>query len=175
MWARALQAGKLGGRKAGQLLNWLAWDPIANQRRSAADLGMRLVYDVGFGGLAAAQTPGDLGDKVITGLSTAAFGGGGGLALGRLGGKNQMLTNALDMAGSVGGDFAGMAIGDSAMRLKDRIGGGIGETPWERMGSEQQAQFASDLEQQILAQYGLIPGTREQYARDSFMTDNGLG
>ena len=42
--------------------------------------------------------------------------------------------------------------------------GGEGMTPFERMGAEQQKQFAQDLEQQFLAQYGmLVPGTREQY------------
>ena len=179
MWGKlastALKAGKLGGRKAGQTLNWLAWDPIANQRRSTADLAMRLGYDAVFGGLAAAQTPGDIGDKAIAGLMSAGGGGVGGLALGRLGGKNQYLTNVLDMAGSIGGDFGGMALSDASLRLKDRVGGGMGQTPWEKMGSEQQADYAKELEQQILRQYGIFPGTREQYARDDFMIDNGLG
>jgi hypothetical protein len=59
-----------------------------------------------------------------------------------------------------------MMIGDNAQRIKDKMMGGEGLTPWERMGAEQQAQFAQELEQQIMAQYGIIPGTREQYAVD---------
>ena len=64
------------------------------------------------------------------------------------------------------GDFAGMAVGDNLQRGKDMLMGGRGQTSWERMGAEQQAQYAQQLEQQILAQYGLIPGSREQYAID---------
>ena len=76
-----------------------------------------------------------------------------------------LVQNMGDMLGSFGGDFAGMAVGDNLMRGKDKLMGGTGETPWERMGAQQQAQFAADLEQQILAQYGLVPGTREQFAQ----------
>ena len=53
------------------------------------------------------MTPGDFGDKAIAGLSSATGGVTGGLLLGKLGGNNQMLTTALDMAGSIGGDMAG--------------------------------------------------------------------
>ena len=130
-----------------------------------ADIAMRLAPDLFFGGLAAAQTPGDIGDKIIAGGSSAIGGSLGGLALGKLAGNNQALGTVLDMAGSVGGDFAGMATGDQLMRGKDMIAGGAGQTPWERMGADQQAQLAADLKQQIMMQYGLIPGTREQYAQ----------
>lgn len=129
------------------------------------DIAMRLAPDLFFGGLAAAQTPGDIGDKIIAGGSSAIGGSLGGLALGKLAGSNQALGTVLDMAGSVGGDFAGMATGDQLMRGKDMIAGGEGLTPWERMGADQQAQLAADLKQQIMMQYGLIPGTREQYAQ----------
>jgi len=44
--------------------------------------------------------------------------------------------------------------------------GGQGLNAWERMSAEQQAQYAQQLEQQIMSQYGIIPGTREQYAVD---------
>jgi hypothetical protein len=70
-----------------------------------------------------------------------------------------------DFAGSIGGDFGGMYVGDMTQRGKDLVMGGKGQTPWERMGDQQQAEYAADLEQQILAQYGLLPGTREQYAQ----------
>jgi len=132
------------------------------------DLAQTFGFDILFGGLAAAQTPGDLGDKLIAGTTQAIGGGLGGVGLTaaigpqRLG-KARLVT---DMLGSVGGDFAGMAVGDNAMRLKDAIGGGKGQTPYERMSQEQQEELASALREQILTQYGLIPGTREQYAVD---------
>ena len=131
------------------------------------EMALRVVPDIGFGIMAAAQTPGDVGDKLIAGGTQTLGGITGGLLGGKLGGSNQILSNMLDMGGSVAGDFAGMAIGDNAQRIKDKMMGGEGLTPWERMGAEQQAQYAQELEQQILRQYGLIPGTREQYADPS--------
>jgi hypothetical protein len=131
------------------------------------EMALRVVPDIGFGVMAAAQTPGDFGDKLIAGGTQTLGGVTGGLLGGKLGGSNQILSNMLDMGGSAAGDFAGMAVGDNAQRLKDKMMGGEGLTPWERMGAEQQAQYAQELEQQILRQYGLIPGTREQYADPS--------
>lgn len=130
-------------------------------------IAARLAPDAFFGILAATQTPGDLGDKLIAGGSSAIGGGLGGLAVGRAVGKmggGETLQTISDFAGSFGGDVAGMAVGDQIMRGKDLVMGGQGLTPYERMGAEQQAAFAADLERQILAQYGLLPGTREQYA-----------
>ena len=135
----------------------------------AKDIAGRLSFDALFGGMAALQTPGDIGDKLIAGGSTFVGGGLTGLAAGgavrRMGGP-QWLEGTADMVGSFGGDYLGMMAGDSLQRGKDRMMGGEGLTPWERMGAEQQAQYAQDLEQQIMAQYGLIPGSREQYAVD---------
>ena len=80
-------------------------------------------------------------------------------------GGGQALQNLADMGGSVAGDFAGMAVGDNLSRGKDLLMGGTGQTAWERMGEREQAAFAEELKGQILAQYGLLPGTREQYAQ----------
>ena len=56
---------------------------------------------------------------------------------------------------------------DNVSRGKDLLMGGKGQTAWERMSEQQQAQYAAELEQQILAKYGLlIPGSREQYLVD---------
>ena len=133
------------------------------------EIAQRLAFDAVFGGMAAVQTPGDLGDKLIAGGSTFVGGGLTGLAAGgavrRMGGP-QWLEGTADMVGSFGGDYLGMMAGDSLQRGKDKLMGGEGLTPWERMGAEQQAQYAQELEQQILRQYGLIPGTREQFAVD---------
>ena len=133
------------------------------------DIAKRLAFDAVFGGMAAVQTPGDLGDKLIAGGSTFVGGGLTGLAAGGIARRTpglRSLEGTADLIGSFGGDYLGMMAGDSLQRGKDRLMGGEGLTPWERMGAEQQAQFAQELEQQIMAQYGIIPGTREQYAVD---------
>ena len=149
--------GKLGGASKDLLFGGMTKGQIAG----------RLAPDALFGVLAATQTPGDLGDKLIAGGSSALGGGLGGLAVGRavgkLGGGDALQTMA-DFAGSIGGDYAGMYVGDQVMRGKDLLAGGQGLTPYERMGAADQQAFAQDIERQILAQYGLLPGTREQYA-----------
>lgn len=133
----------------------------------------RLAPDAMFGGLAALQTPGDIGDKLIAGSTSALGGGLGGIALSRGAsrlGINGMGNYMADMAGSIGGDAIGMGIGDGLMRGKDKLVGGPGQTPYERMSVEQQAQFAEQIRRQTLAGAGLLPGVR-----DEFMYENGLG
>ena len=70
------------------------------------------------------------------------------------------------MAGGYGGDMAGMLIGDNLMKGKDKLMGGKGQTPYEKMSEQQQEEYGRMLRQQILTEYGLVPGTREQYAVD---------
>jgi hypothetical protein len=156
-----MAAGILGGL-GGKARDLLFGDMTRSQ------IAGRLAPDILFGGLAAAQTPGDLGDKFIAGTASAVGGGLGGLATGRLVGKmggGEGLQNIADFAGSIGGDFAGMYAGDAAMKAKSAVMGQGFTTPYEKMGQAQQAEFAANLEQQILAQYGLLPGTREQFAQ----------
>tara|TARA_R110001592_G_scaffold126736_1_gene338198 strand:- start:5343 stop:5984 length:642 start_codon:yes stop_codon:yes gene_type:complete len=133
----------------------------------------RLAPDAFFGGMAALQTPGDIGDKLIAGGTSALGGGLGGIALSR--GASRLGIEGTgnyiaDMAGSVGGDMFGMGLGDGLMRGKDKIAGGAGMTPYERMSAEQQEQFAEEIRQQTLAGAGLVPGIRDQY-----MYGNGMG
>ena len=155
-------------RMAGTALKNTGKFLINNMGANAGEVALRVVPDVGFGVLAATQTPGDLGDKLIAGGTQAAGGILGGVgaagAVRKLGG-GQSIQNLADMAGSVAGDFAGMAVGDNLSRGKDLMMGGTGQTAWERMGQQEQQAFAQDLENQILAQYGLLPGTREQFAQ----------
>ena len=159
---KAGEALGLGGR----LKAAITGDP--NKKVDLADLAGTFGFDVLFGAISAAQTPGDAVDKLIAGGSQAIGGGLGGVGLTaaigpqRLG-KYRFLT---DMAGSVGGDMAGFAIGENLMRGKDMLSGGKGETPYEKMGAQQQEEYAKMLRQQILTEYGIIPGTREQYAMD---------
>ena len=124
----------------------------------------RLAPDAFFGGLAALQTPGDLGDKLIAGTTSAVGGGLGGLALGRAGQRfGDTVGFMSDMAGSIGGDMIGMSVGDGLQRGKDSLMGGSGQTAYERMSAQQQAEFAEQIRQQTLAGVGLVPGVREQY------------
>ena len=142
---------------------------LNNAGNGPGEIAMRLVPDIGFGILAGAQTPGDLGDKLIAGGASALGGSIGGIATaGALKGIRMpgAVQNLGDLAGSFAGDYAGMMVGDTIQRGKDSLMGGQGQTAWERMGAQQQAQYAQQLEQQILSQYGLIPGSREQYAMD---------
>jgi len=149
---------------AGQALNALK-SLFAGQ--SNAEIALRLAPDVGFGVLEGVLTPGDIGDKLIAGTSSGLGGATGGLLLGRLGGKNPMLTQALDMAGSIGGDFAGRAGGDLLMRGKDKMMGGKGQNPYERMNEQQQEMFAEDVRAQLLSELGLLPTRTQQYLVDA--------
>ena len=160
-------------RKAGEALGLggrlkAAITGDAKKKIELMDLAGTFGFDILFGGLAAAQTPGDIGDKLIAGGAQAIGGGLGGVGLTaaigpqRLG-KMRLLS---DMGGSVAGDFAGMAVGDNLMRAKDAMSGGQGQTPWEKMSAQQQEEYGKMLRQQILTEYGIVPGTREQYAMD---------
>jgi len=157
---KAGEALGLGGR----LKAAITGDP--NKKVDLADLAGTFGFDLLFGGLAAAQTPGDAGDKLIAGVSQAVGGGLGGVGLTALTGNTGKYRFATDLGGSIVGDMAGMAVGDNLLRAKDKIGGGQGQTPYERMSTQQQEEFAKMLRQQILTEYGIVPGTREQYAMD---------
>ena len=134
-------------------------------------IAARLAPDLMFGGLAAATTPGDIGDKLIAGGASAVGGGLGGIALGRAAQRyGDTASMVADMAGSIGGDYAGMMVGDTLQRGKDRVMGGTGQTAYERMSAQQQAQFAEQIRRQTIAGAGMVPGVR-----DEFMYANGLG
>ena len=170
------------GRMAMQALKGSGHFLKSNMGANAGEIALRVVPDIGFGVLAGVQTPGDLGDKLIAGGTQAMGGVLGGVAAGgavRKMGGGGALQNLADIGGSVAGDFAGMAVGDNLQRGKDVLMGGSGQTPWERMGEREQAAFAEELKGQILAQYGLLPGTREQFAQQPGLmvryTDEGLG
>lgn len=164
-----LGAVKTVGRFAGQALGNTGKFLMNNAGSNPGEIALRLGPDLAFGAFAGLQTPGDAGDKLIAGGAQALGGLVGGIgtagALRKLGAPGG-LQLAGDLIGSYGGDFAGMMVGDALQRGKDKLTGGQGLTAWERMGAEQQAQYAQQLENQILAQYGLVPGTREQYAYD---------
>ena len=120
--------------------------------RTMDDAALMIGPDVLFGGLAGAMTPGDLGDKLIAGTSTAVGGAVGGIGLrGAMGGvAPQMMATkpymqmGAELVGGLGGDMAAAGVSDNILRIK-----GGGQTPYEKMASDQQ----KELEQSILQQY----------------------
>lgn len=121
----------------------------------------RLAPDALFGVMEGVMTPGDLTDKIIAGSGAAIGGATGGLALGKLGG-NTPAGFLLDMGGSIGGDMIGRAASDQILRGKDKISGGQGLTPYEKMGEQQQLQMMQAGRTQALAELGLLPSSYQQ-------------
>tara|TARA_R110002012_G_scaffold14497_3_gene59721 strand:+ start:2927 stop:3523 length:597 start_codon:yes stop_codon:yes gene_type:complete len=137
-----------GGKLASKMLGGLK----AAVPRTMDDAALMLGPDVLFGGLAGAMTPGDLGDKLIAGTSTAVGGAVGGIGVrGAVGGiaPRMMATKpymqmGAELVGGMGGDMAAQGVADNILRIK-----GGGTTPYEKMAADQQR----ELEQQILQQY----------------------
>ena len=131
------------------------------------ELALRLGQDALGGAMAAAYTPGDLGDKLIAGTSATLGGAVGGLALGKLGGKG-LLGTGLDMAGSIGGDLLASRVGEEVMKGKSYMQGEGYRTPYQKLGDEQQEALAAAIQQDIMRQYGmLVPGAPVHYADPS--------
>ena len=155
-----------GGRYAGNALKWLFsnYDEVSKSQKamSALEIAGRLGPDVLFSGVSAITTPGDIGDKAIVAGSQLLGGAGGGLLAGKLS-RNPTVSGLLDFGGSIAGDFASMPVADALMRGKDKVMGGKGQTPYERLSEEQQDLLAQQIEQQVLQAYGMVPGTRDQY------------
>ena len=125
----------------------------------------RLAPDALFGVIEGSMTPGDLTDKIIAGSGAAIGGATGGLALGKLGGSSPA-GFFLDMGGSIGGDMLGRMASDQVLRGKDAISGGKGQTPFEKMGEQQQLEMIEAGRTQALAEMGLLPSSYQQYLTD---------
>ena len=132
----------------------------------------RVAPDLFFGGMAAMQTPGDAFDKGAAFLGSSLGGiGGGALATAGTHKLGLNLGGMQEFVGGIGGDMIGMAASDAVTRGKDLAMGGKGETGWERMSSQQQEQMRQEMEQSILAQYGMVPGGRyDDYLRNLGMS-----
>jgi hypothetical protein len=141
-------------RMAGKALEALKW---LFKGDDAGQIALRVIPDVGFGVLEGALTPGDIGDKIIAGSSTAVGSLAGGIGLGKLGGNSMVARQLLDISGSVGGDFAGRAVGDMIQRGKDKVSGGKGQTAYERLSEEQFNALKEEASRQALAELGLLP------------------
>ena len=134
-----------------------------------SELALRLGQDALGGAMAAAYTPGDIGDKLIAATGATVGGSLGGLALGKLGGKG-LIGTGLDMAGSIGGDMLGSMAAQEAMKAKSLVSGDGYKTPYDKLGEEQQAMLAQALKNDIIAQYGMVvPGAPTQYTQDPTM------
>ena len=175
MKAGATLPGVIGGTGARMAGTKLASSPMFTKgignavfgNMTRGQIATRLAPDVAFGVIGGAMTPGDLGDKLIAGGTQAIGGGIGGLAVGRgLGkiGAGETVQTIGDFMGSYGGDFAGMAVGDTIMRGKDRLMGGAGQTPYERLSAEQQALLADQIRRQAVGGATLVPGFQEQFS-----------
>ena len=162
-----LSAGRFAGSKlldAGKFI----WDKSG---ANTAERVMRLGPDALFGTMAAVQTPGDLGDKLIAGGTQAGLSLGLGLGASKLPGiRGTAMEGLADLGGSIAGDYAGMALGDSLQRLK---GGGM--TAWEREAQKQDELYRQQLEQEFLQKYRML-GQQPQvaYGNDPFLVENGL-
>ena len=160
----AYAKGRFAKRMAGDALKGTGKFFLDNAGANTGERLMRIGPDVLFGGMAAVQTPGDLGDKLIAGSTQALGGALGGIGAAGLAKKMKVGPGGqlmADMGGSYAGDFIGMAAGDSLMRAK---GGGL--TPWERLNAEHDAERQRQLEQELRMVYGL--------GGDPFLADNGL-
>ena len=161
-------------RMATNALKWLFSKPGATkdaprQMMNALDIAGRLGPDAVFSAMAAASTPGDLSDKLIVGATDFVGSGLTGLAAGRA-------TNSgiVDQIASVGGAYGSMPVADQFMRGKDKLMGGAGQTPYERLSEDQQELLRQQITQQVMSTYGLVPSTRDRYFSDP-STGMGVG
>ena len=166
LMGKAAAGGKLAGIKrfAGKALaDYMGPDGV-----TPTNIATNFGPDIFFGAVQGAMTPGDLGDKLIAGTTTAVGGAMGGVgAVSVLPGAktNQGMRMLAEFGGGYGGDMMGQMVGDGLLRAK-----GGGTTPWEKLQQEGDQQYRQQLEREILAKYGIggynVP--------DLFMSENGL-
>lgn len=156
--AKAAAAAKkfgLYGAKTGRAAGNALRDYMGGKVTPGA-LAENFGMDLFFGGMQGLQTPGDLGDKLIAGTTSAVGGALGGIGTvgiaSKLGGKvpTGFGRQALEFGGGYLGDMAGQSMGDALMRLK-----GGGQTPYDRLRTSQDQEYRAQVERDILAAYGL--------------------
>jgi hypothetical protein len=145
------KAGTMVPKSVGEATKMIVGKDLYNNQ---GQLITRLAPDALFGVIAGGMTEGDIGDKLIAGTASAAGGGLGGIALGRVGQRLGGNTGGFlaDIGGSIAGDMVGMKVADDLMRFK---GGGF--TPYERQMMQQDAVYRAQLEQEFLNKYGYMP------------------
>ena len=163
------------GRLAGKAVN-LVRDILTPKGMNAGQLATRLGPDALFAVLAGinAGPEATVADQLLLGGASFAGGAGGGIVAGNLAGKvtkNQTIQGLADMAGSIGGDMASMNVGLGATALADRLSGGAGLNPYERMSAQQHAEMERVIAERLMQGYGVLPGTLQ----DNFLAQTGLG
>ena len=142
-----------------------------NAQNLAANFGI----DAAFGVMAGLQDPGDIGDKLIRGLTvggSGALGGiGGTMGLAKLTGKmpTGFARQATELGGAMLGDQIGYSMGDGLQRIK---GGGM--TAYEKQAMQQDALYKQQLEKELMAKYGINP-IPSYNTNDPFLASNGIG
>ena len=121
---------------------------------NALEIAGRLGPDVLFGGIAAAMTPGDIVDKAIVGGTQVIGGSAGGLLAGKMS-RNPTVSGLLDFGGSIAGDMVSQPAADMILRGKDKVAGGPGKTPYEKLSDEQRKQLSQQIDSKYQA-YGLV-------------------
>ena len=138
-------------RMAGQAL-----EGYLGEKPTLGNLASNFGFDAAFGVMQGMATPGDLGDKLIAGVSTGvggALGGVGAVGTARaLTGKTPQGfgRQVLEFGGGYGGDMLGQMGGDALMRIK-----GGGTTPWEKVQQSADQEYRAQLEREMLARMGV--------------------
>ena len=115
------------------------------------DIMMAVAPDLLFGGLAAATTEGDIVDKAIAGVGSAAGGIVGGVGgRGLVGPKSGLGILGTEMIGGIVGDQMGTGIANSLIRAKH---GGM--TPAEQSYAEQGEAYKQAIIDEFLRENGL--------------------
>ena len=115
------------------------------------DIMMTVAPDLLFGGFAAAQTEGDLVDKALAGVGSAAGGIAGGVGLrGVLGPKSGLGILGSEMVGGIVGDQIGYGTANALIRAKH---GGM--TPQEQLMAQGDEAYRQQIIDEFLAQNGL--------------------
>ena len=115
---------------------------------SKGDIAMTVAPDLLFGGITAATTEGDIGDKLIAGTGSAVGGIAGGIGgRGLLGPKSGLGILGTEMVGGMIGDQIGYGAAENLIRMK---GGGM--TPQEKKMREAEAL----QKQQLMQELGLM-------------------
>jgi len=115
------------------------------------DILMAVAPDLLFGGITAATTEGDLGDKLIAGTGSAVGGIAGGIgARGVLGPKSGMGILGTELVGGMVGDQVGYGAAEGLIRAKNG-----GQTPLEQKIAEGDEAYRQQLLAELQAQYGL--------------------
>ena len=124
------------------------------------EMAMALAPDAVMGTAFGMMTPGDIGDKLITGVGSAVGGGVGGIGLrAGLGIKNPVIGFATDWGGSMVGDMVGVAGADAVVRARH---GGMtpAETQMFRQQTQTEARIKREAQEELLGKLML----RQKYS-----------